>query len=34
MARYAKGEQIRALGKNEDRFFDSDNAKDDLANAY
>jgi galactofuranose transport system substrate-binding protein len=34
MAAYAKGEQIPAWVKNDDKFFDSANAKDEIANAY
>ena len=34
MAAYAKGEQIPAWVKNDDKFFDSANAEDEIANAY
>jgi ribose transport system substrate-binding protein len=34
MARYAKGETIEPMLINEDKFYDSSNAKDELANAY
>jgi galactofuranose transport system substrate-binding protein len=34
MAAYAKGEQIPAWVKNDDKFFDAENAKDEVANAY
>jgi ribose transport system substrate-binding protein len=34
MMRYAKGEQIEPWVINEDKFYDSSNAKDELANAY
>jgi galactofuranose transport system substrate-binding protein len=34
MAAYAKGEQIPAWVKNDDKFFDAANAKDEVANAY
>jgi galactofuranose transport system substrate-binding protein len=34
MHRYAKGEQIPPYIKNEDKFYDPSNAKEELANAY
>jgi ABC-type sugar transport system substrate-binding protein len=34
MAAYAKGEEIPAWVKNDDKFFDAANAKDEIANAY
>src|SRR5688572_8197419 len=34
MARYAKGEKIEPYIKNEDKFYDPSNAKEELANAY
>ncbi|HET6468915.1 MAG TPA: ABC transporter substrate-binding protein [Geminicoccaceae bacterium] len=34
LARYAAGEQIEGWVKNDDKFFDTANAKDEIANAY